>query len=231
MTQSELQIKSSFQQVEKLYGKYPARVLNNNPSGGEEHRGELLVEIAGLLEEDPGGSGERLMQVRALPCFMPGFFIIPENKAHVWVEFAAGDINTPIWTGVWYPTEKTPKTFDDQTTTKFQKIIRTDSGHVIQIDDTKDKEKIIIRHKADTIVSMDNDLLDMTHHSGSHVTIDKDGNMTLQHKDGTCMEFKESKVIITADNIDLKGNVNISKNLVVGEGPSTTISGNEITGG
>ena len=91
-------------QAEKYYGKYPGLVLDNKPPAGQAHVGELLVEVSGILEEASGGSGEQAMQVWAKPCFVPGFFFIPEVGAQVWVEFAAGDINQPLWTGVWYPT-------------------------------------------------------------------------------------------------------------------------------
>jgi len=80
----------------------------------------------------------------------------------VWVEFIAGDINQPLWTGVWYPTKAVPQTAEGQGPTQFQKIIRTASGHVMELDDSEGKEKIVISHK-----------------SGSTVEIDKDGKITI----------------------------------------------------
>lgn len=230
MNHLSLRNSNQTQEESRLYGKYPGRVLENKAPDNGNHRGVLLVEISGLLEEKPDGSGEQLMQVSALPCFMPGFFFVPEKEARVWVEFVAGDINTPIWTGVWYPEKKAPATFDDQATTEFQKIIRTASGHVIQIDDTQDKEQVIVRHKADTIISMDKDNLNAKHHSGTSINVDKDGNLVIKHKDGMKIEVGESKIQAKADNIILDGSVEITGDLVVGKGPKTTISGNIIEG-
>jgi hypothetical protein len=35
----------------------------------------------------------------ALPCVPPGFTLLPEVGAMVWIEFEAGDISHPIWIG------------------------------------------------------------------------------------------------------------------------------------
>ncbi len=216
------------QRSDKIYGKYMARVMENGPPDEGDHRGELLLEIPGLLEETPDGSGQQAMQVIARPSFGPSEFFVPDAEARVWVEFIAGEIDHPVWSGAWYPEEATPQTFDDQAPTEFQKVIRTTSGHVIQLDDTEDDEKIVIHHKAQSVI-----------------TIDKEGNITIEHVGGAKLELKDDTTVeisgetlnFTGDNITvtgeitLDGNVQVTGDLVVGEGPSTTISGNEITGG
>jgi hypothetical protein len=204
---------------QKYYGKYPGVVIENTPPEDATHRGELLVQVPGILEETEDGSGQQPIQVVAKPCFHPGFFFVPEAEAQVWVEFVAGDINDPIWTGVWYPTDASPQTADEEAPTEFQKIIRTASGHVIQLDDTDGEEKIIVWHK-----------------QASFISIDKDGHVLIEHKDGMTIEIKDDKVTITADvvldgEVQITGNTTIEGDLTVGSGPSTTISGNEITGG
>lgn len=161
--------------VKKYYGKYPGVVLDNDLPE-DSHRGELAVEVHGILEETPDDQSQRPIQVIAKPCFPPGFFFIPEVGDNVWVEFGAGDINTPIWTGVWYPKDKTPGTADGQAPTRFQKVIRTFSGHVIQLDDSDSAEKIIILHK-----------------SGSNVEIDQDGKITIIDK-GDDMSMVSKKI-------------------------------------
>ncbi len=155
--------------AEKYYGKYPGVVRDNKPPAGQAHVGELLVEVSGILEEAPGGAGEQAMQVWARPCFMPGFFFIPEVGAQVWVEFAAGDINQPLWTGVWYPGGAVPQTADGKAPTEFQKIIRTAAGHVIQMDDTGGGEKLVIYHKSGSKIEID---------YGGKITIEDAGNDT-----------------------------------------------------
>lgn len=213
--------------VDKFYGKYMGRVMENTPPAEGDHRGELRLEIPGILEETPDGTGEQAMQVIAKPSFAPGEFIVPDVDARVWVEFIAGEIDWPVWSGVWYPEEATPHTEDDQAPTEFQKIIRTTSGHVIQLDDTEDEEKIVIHHKSQSVI-----------------TIDRDGNIIIEHVGGARLELKDdTTVAITGDTLTLTGDItldgdvhvtgatDIKGDLVVGESTTTTISGNEITGG
>jgi hypothetical protein len=156
------QLSEQTRAAERFYGKYPGTVLSNEAQDGAAHRGELRVQVSGILEENPDGSGQRPIEVVAKPSFLPGYFFIPEANAKVWVEFIAGEINCPIWTGVWYPQDATPQTVDDAAPTEFQKIIRTASGHVVQLDDTDREWKIVVRHK-----------------SGSAIEIDKDGKITI----------------------------------------------------
>lgn len=218
---------------DRFFGKYPGRVLKNDPPEDAEHRGELLVEIPGIFEEAPDGSGAQALQAVAKPCFLPGFFFIPDVDAQVWVEFVAGDINFPVWTGVWYPTDASPKTATDASPTQFQKVVRTSSGHVIQLDDTEGEEQVIVHHKSQSVIA-----------------IDQDGNLRIEHKGGAVIELKDDTVVeITADTVtvtgevtldgdvhitgttDIEGDLLVNGDLTVGQGPSTTISGNEITGG
>ncbi len=146
----------------KYFGKYPGLVMENTPPpDGTAHRGELKVKVPGILEE-PDGANPKPIEVVAKPNFLPGFFFIPEVGAQVWVEFLAGDINCPIWTGVWYPNDASPKTSEGEAPTEFQKVIRTASGHVVELDDTEGQEKI-----------------DISHASGARLMIDRNGSVLL----------------------------------------------------
>jgi hypothetical protein len=135
-------------EARKYYGKYAGIVLNNDKPQNADHRGEVLVEVAGILEEDPAdptGATQRKLQVSAKPCLPPGFFFVPEPQDHVWVEFAGGEIDDPLWSGVWYPDAKPPQTPDGNPPTKEQKVIRTKFGHVVLFDDTSGSEKVVIK--------------------------------------------------------------------------------------
>ena len=162
--------------IKKYYGKYPGVVLDNDSPQEQPHRGELLVEVHGILEETPDGKSQRPIQVKAKPCFPPGFFFIPEVGDNVWVEFAAGDINYPIWTGVWYPKGNTPDTADNQAPNKSQKVIRTISGHVIQLDDSEGSGKLIItdEQNKNTII-MDNNGIKLAAGDKVNITMDSKG--------------------------------------------------------
>jgi hypothetical protein len=204
--------------VQKYYGKYPGLVLDNAPPSGSDHRGEVLVEVPGILEDDPGGKDQRPIQVVARPCFLPGFFFIPEKGAQVWVEFAAGDINTPIWTGVWYPKDKPPKTVDSKAPTLSQKVIRTVSGQVIQLDDSNGKEEIVIKdEKNDNTITLD----------ANGITI-KSAGKTISI---TCKKMEIKGDVDIDGKVHVTGDTNIDAILTVGTGPKTTIKSNEITGG
>lgn len=234
-----LEAPANNEQAQPVFGKYPGVVLDNAALEDQPHRGDLLVEIPGILEEEPGGQGLQPLQAIAKPCFTNGFFFIPEIGTQVWIEFAAGEITQPIWVGIWYPNEKVPVTLDDENPTEFQKIIRTASGHLLQIDDTEGEEKI-----------------DLLHKSGTHVSISPEGHVTIEHAEGAIFEMKEEGMIaIECDDLNIRatvtieGEVTITENttiegettikqkttiegdLEVGKGPKTTISANEITGG
>jgi len=151
----------------RYYGKYAGLVTANDPpDDGTPHRGQVMVQVPGILEETPDGEGNQALAVLAAPAFLPGFFFVPDVKAQVWVEFVAGDINFPIWTGVWYPDNQSPKAIDPSQPTQpgsaptlDQKIIRTRSGQVIQLEDTDSGEQTVIKDEK----------------NGNAVTLDKDG--------------------------------------------------------
>jgi hypothetical protein len=128
----------------RYFGKYAGVVLNNDPPQQGDHLGQVLVEVSGILEDDPSGTGRRPLQTLAKPCFPPGFFFVPEPKANVWVEFAGGVRSESIWSGVWYAKGATPKTPDGQAPTRDQKIIRTRKEHVVLIDDTDNAEQVVV---------------------------------------------------------------------------------------
>lgn len=77
---------------EKFYGKYRALCRDNNDP---RKVGRIRVEAP-----YPLGLGE--WSVWASPALPPGHFDVPEEGAGVWVEFEGGDVNAPIWSGVWW---------------------------------------------------------------------------------------------------------------------------------
>lgn len=136
MSIAGLEAPSRQQAVEKYYGKYPGVVIDNKARDDSGHRGEVLVEVPGILEDRD--NRQLPLQAWAKPCFLPGFFFVPETGDYVWVEFAAGDLNSPIWSGVWYPKEKAPQSVDSEALTEAQKIIRSSSKSnlIIQMDES-----------------------------------------------------------------------------------------------
>jgi uncharacterized protein involved in type VI secretion and phage assembly len=80
---------------QRVYGKYRGTVIDNDD---DEKRGRLKVRVPAIL-------GRR--DVWALPCVpyagnRRGLFALPQVNTGVWVEFEAGNIRNPIWTGCFW---------------------------------------------------------------------------------------------------------------------------------
>lgn len=77
------------------YGKYRGTVTDNRDPTG---RGRLRVSVPALMHDQA---------MWAMPC-VPyagdgvGLFALPPAGAGVWVEFEAGDLNKPIWSGCFW---------------------------------------------------------------------------------------------------------------------------------
>jgi uncharacterized protein involved in type VI secretion and phage assembly len=181
----------------RRYGKYRAEVADNtNPDQGDD-RGRIKVRVHGLSEETPDGQSDQPMEVLADPLFTCGCFFPPKVGDLVWVEFVAGDINQAIWTGCWYAdASPTPKATDagkpndpGAAPTIDQKIIRTKSGQVIQLDDTSGSEQLVVKDEK----------------NGNTVTLNKDGikiEATASGKSVT-LTFGQTTVVVKDDSITL----------------------------
>jgi hypothetical protein len=83
----------------RWFGKYRAFVRDNNDP---ERLGRVRLEIPAVL-----GSGRENWSEWAYPCFPYGgnedigMFFVPEEGASVWAEFEGGQVQHPIWSGVW----------------------------------------------------------------------------------------------------------------------------------
>jgi hypothetical protein len=115
--------------TDRFYGKYRGLVtINVDPL----NLGRLKAMVPEVLGEVPSSW--------ALPSAPyagtgSGFFAIPPVGAGVWIEFEAGDVNRPIWSGAWWATGEPPmdeKAVPPQPTTK---ILRSDFGLLIALDD------------------------------------------------------------------------------------------------
>jgi Type VI secretion system/phage-baseplate injector OB domain len=116
---------------ERVLGKYRGIVLNNQDP---EHRGRLQATVPEVLGEIPTGW--------ATPCAPyagpgAGFFTVPPPGAGVWVEFEAGDVSRPIWSGGYWAAGEPPMTPPASTPgDTFAKIWRSDLGLAVALDDT-----------------------------------------------------------------------------------------------
>lgn len=114
----------------RYFGKYRGLVRDNND-------GENLGRIKALV---PEVLGETMLSEWALPCTPyagegVGQFMIPPVDAGVWIEFEAGDVSRPIWSGCWWAKEELPKDNSGTAATPPLKIIRTEQGLMLTMDD------------------------------------------------------------------------------------------------
>lgn len=116
-------------QRERFYGKYRGIVSDNqDPSA----LGRLRARVPGVLTDEDTGW--------ALPCLPyagdnAGFFTVPEPGAAVWIEFEAGDVSRPIWTGCWWGEGQLPANEAGTQATPPLKILRSQQGLLAALDD------------------------------------------------------------------------------------------------
>ncbi|HUH98333.1 MAG TPA: phage baseplate assembly protein V [Anaerolineales bacterium] len=120
----------------RFYGKYRAKVSDNSDP---LNRGRLRVKVPEVLGDVESGW--------AVPCAPyagadKGWFVIPETDDVVWVEFEAGDPSRPIWVGSWYGDGDLPNDPSGSQATTQTKIFKSQSGLIIDLDDSATEIKI-----------------------------------------------------------------------------------------
>ncbi len=125
----------------------------------EDHQGKIYGKRQGIVTDvdDPRKMGRLRARVPsvlpgeetswALPCAPftgpdAGMFAVPQVGAAVWVEFEAGDVSRPIWSGGWWPDGDAPEPEEGKSGEQVTKVIKTDSGLHIALDD--DNETLVV---------------------------------------------------------------------------------------
>ena len=117
---------------DRFYGKYRGFVVDN---ADPLQIGRLRATVHDVLGRDvPSGW--------ALPCAPytgagVGLLTIPPVDAGVWIEFEAGDTSRPIWTGGFWGTGQLPVDEQGTATLPSRKILRSDSGLMVSLDDSR----------------------------------------------------------------------------------------------
>ena len=200
----------------KYYGKYRGFVVDN---ADPDHVARLKLRVPSVL-----GTTELDW---ARPCLPfgglkdQGLFMIPEKEAQVWVEFEEGELSEPIWTGTfWQQADDSPA--EAQLDPPTTRVFKTPTGHLLQFDDEKDKEKIILHHMKGAELSIDEKgTVVWTDAAGSTITMDADagevvvaeanGNTismtssgtTIEDANGNKIEMTSSSIKITASKIEI----------------------------
>ena len=116
--------------VDRFYGKYRGLVADNNDPMS---LGRIQARVPEVLGETQSGW--------ALPCAPyagtgAGLFTIPPVGAGVWIEFEAGDVSRPVWVGAWWSTGEVPLDAAGAPAQPTTKILRSDFGLLVALDDT-----------------------------------------------------------------------------------------------
>lgn len=142
------------EQQQLFFGKHAATVVD---TADPVDMGRLRARIPSILGDETSPW--------AMPCAPyagpdQGFFAVPPVGAGVWIEFEAGDISRPIWTGGWWPRGDTPKPEEGQAGRQESKVLKTESGLNVALDDSgqtavisdgSGSNKITIRSRQGTI--------------------------------------------------------------------------------
>jgi uncharacterized protein involved in type VI secretion and phage assembly len=143
---------SAMQTRSQYFGKYKGTVVDNlDPL----KRGRLFVTVPAVLGTTP------VWAIACVPYAGPnlGFYAIPENGTGVFVEFEAGDVGYPIWTGCfWNENDVDAADADPKIkflkTNKFTLRIDDGNGEIIIENDSGSQIKITaqeILHKSSTV--------------------------------------------------------------------------------
>ena len=169
--------------VERLenqyFGKYRGVVIANNDP---QHLGRLRVWVPSLFPTDdnqPPSDESPLVTDWAWPCLPfggapdQGLFFVPEVLSKVWVEYEEGNLDSPIWVGVFWsapagateiPSEAAAMDADQPQ----RRVVKTPGGHVLEFCDVAGKEAVTLRHT-----------------SGATMLFDEHGSVTIGNKEGT----------------------------------------------
>jgi hypothetical protein len=116
-------------QTDRFYGKYRGLVLINVDPQNMGRIKAVVPEVLGVFPTN-----------WCLPCTpyagtMAGLFTVPLPGTGVWVEFEAGDVNRPVWTGCWWGTAQVPVNELGMPAQFTSKVLSTDTGLMISLDD------------------------------------------------------------------------------------------------
>jgi hypothetical protein len=116
-------------QTDRFYGKYRGLVVINVDPLGQGRIKAIVPEILGILPS-----------TWALPCTpyagtLAGLFTAPMVGTGVWIEFEAGDVSRPVWTGCWWGSAQIPLNELGAPATFASKVLRTDTGLMLSFND------------------------------------------------------------------------------------------------
>jgi len=115
--------------MDKHFGKFRGTVSDNNDPNNQ---GRIKAKVPAVLQDVDTGW--------ALPAAPyagdgVGVWTIPPVGAGVWIEFEAGDVAFPIWSGCWWAGNQRPSDQTGKKAVPKLKILRTEQGLMLSLDD------------------------------------------------------------------------------------------------
>ena len=155
----------------RFFGKYRGTVTEVEQGG----RGRIKAKVPAVLGQQPSGWCD--------PCVpyagdQVGFGFLPEVGSGVWIEFEAGDVSYPIWSGCYWREGEIPSDI-----AAAKKLIQTKAGHKILLDD-------------------DGGSVTISDSSGNTITLDSSG--IVLSRGGGKIEITEAKVTVNDGGLEVQ---------------------------
>ena len=117
-----------------------------------------------------------------------GFVAIPEEGDGVWIEFEAGDVSRPVWTGCWWGDGELPDPGAPLT-----RVFATTAGHKLVLDD--DGSEVQLLHSGGAEIKMTDDDIKVSI-GQSEATLASSGEITIK--------VGATEIKLTATELSLK---------------------------
>jgi uncharacterized protein involved in type VI secretion and phage assembly len=130
----------------RYYGKYRGVVSNVEDP---ENMGRITALVPEVLHETPSPWA---LPASPFSGASHGLVLIPEVGDGVWIEFEAGDLSRPIWTGGWWDSGEIPTPGDTQV-----RVLVTKTGQQLVLDD-ESKEIHVVQSGGAEIKLTDSDI-------------------------------------------------------------------------
>jgi len=117
----------------RRFGKYRGLVTE---VGEDDNLGRIKARVPEIY----GDNDESPWALPAVPFAGRdhGLVFLPEEEDGVWIEFEAGDISRPIWTGCWWADDEMPEPAGPQA-----RVLVTSSGHKVVLDEEENKMQLL----------------------------------------------------------------------------------------
>jgi len=132
-----------------FYGKYRAIVTDVDDP---DNRGRIRASVPAILGDHPCGWA---MPAAPFAGDGHGFLMLPKIGSGVWIEFEAGQLDSPIWSGGWWGAGERPQPEGERL-----RVIVSEAGHKIVFDD--ETRELRIAHGDGPEIIMTSDAITLT---------------------------------------------------------------------